>query len=422
MSADKQMLKEIVLEQRKSLKKLDKGIRREAMAKVERYSRLPHVVVLAGIRRCGKSTLLRQTLDAVARDGYYVNFEDERFLDFGVRDFNDLYEILVETFGEKKIFLFDEIQNVAQWERFVRRMYDAGHKFFITGSNASLLSRELGTKLTGRHVTCDLFPFSFREYLKFVRYDFNEEDFFETRKRAAIKKHFHDYMEKGGMPEYLKYGDEESLKKVYNDVLYRDVAAKYSIEDVKALRELSFYLISNISSSYTYNRLKKFLKLGSFNTVKNYINHLEDSFLFYSVELYSPSLKKQMVSPRKIYCADNGLANAVSFRFSADKGKYLENLVFLELKRRGKDIYYYKTINNLEVDFFLRGKKPELIQVSWNLAGEKTKEREVKALLGAMDELKLKQGLLLTDSEEDILEYGKKKIIVKPAWKWLLEK
>lgn len=417
---DKQLLKEIVVEQGKSLKKLEKGTKREAMAKIEKYSRLPQAVVLAGIRRCGKSTLLRQTLDMVVRDGYYVNFEDERLLDFNVRDFNDLYEILIETYGEKKIFLFDEIQNVAQWERFVRRMYDTGHKFFITGSNASLLSRELGTKLTGRYVSCDLFPFSFREYLKFVKYDFNKEDFYQTGKRAALKKHFNDYLEKGGMPEYLRYGDKEALKKVYNDVLYRDVAAKYSIEDIKSLRELSFYLISNLSSSYTFNSLKKFLKLGSFNTVKNYINHLEDSFLFYSVELYSPSLKKQMVSPRKIYCADNGLADSVAFKFSADKGKYLENLVFLELKRREKEVYYYKTENNFEVDFFLRGKKKELIQVSWNLADKKTKDRELKALLEAMDELKLNRGLVLTDDDEETLKHGKKTIEIKPVYKWLL--
>jgi predicted AAA+ superfamily ATPase len=227
-------------------------------------------------------------------------------------------------------------------------------------------------------------------------------------------------MEKGGMPEYLRYGDKEALKKVYNDVLYRDVAAKYSIEDVKSLRELSFYLISNLASPYTFNSLKKFLKLGSFNTVKNYINHLEDSFLFYSVELYSPSLKKQMVSPRKIYCADNGLADSVAFKFSADKGKYLENLVFLELKRREKEVYYYKTENNLEVDFFLRGKKLELVQVSWNLTDKKTRERELKALFEAMDELKITNGLVLTDDDEETVKQGEKIVEVKPVYKWLL--
>jgi uncharacterized protein len=419
---NKQVLKEIAIEQKKSFDAVEKGIRRDLLGKIKEYSRLPQIVVLTGIRRCGKSTLLRQSMDFLGNKGYYFNFEDERLLGFEARSFNDLYEVFLELYGEKKLFFFDEIQNVVGWERFVRRMYDNGSKFYITGSNASLLSRELGTRLTGRYVSVDLQPFSFGEYLKFSGYDLRTGDFLETKKRAKIKRHFNAYLKKGGMPEYLKFGNAEALKKVYNDILYRDVVAKFGVEDIKALRELSFYLISNLASPYTYNSLKKFLGLGSFNTVKSYIDHLENSLLLYSVNLFSRSLKQQSVSARKIYAADNGLANAVSFKFSADRGKYLENVVFLELKRRGAEIFYYKTKSNLEVDFFTRGKEKNLIQVSWDLSQEKTKKREFKALLEAMDEQKIKSGLILTDSEEGEEIIEKKKIIIKPVWKWLLEK
>jgi len=421
---NKQTLREIIIEQKKALDAEGSGVGRDNLKEVEKYFSLPHAVIIAGIRRAGKSTFLRQIMQYFKKEGfYYFNFEDERLIDFYASDFNVLYEIFIELYGDKKIFFFDEIQNVKNWERFVRRMSDAGHKFFLTGSNASLLSRELGTRLTGRHIAQTLFPFSFSEYLAFKDFKRDRDEFFDTKKRGIIKGYFNDYLREGGMPEYLCYGEKEALKKVYNDILYRDIVARYDIRDVKALRELALYLASNLGSLFSYNGLKKFLGLGSANTAKAYVDYLENSFLFFSVEAYVTSLKKQIVANKKIYCADNGLADVVAFRFSEDRGKYLENLVFLELKRRKEEVYYYKTENGLEVDFLLKkGIKPtDLIQVCWNMEDKKTEKRELTGLLVAMEKFKLKKGLIITEDQEETRQVSGKSIQIIPAWKWLLE-
>ncbi len=422
---EKALLKEIILEQQKEIEqKINGGTERTELSQLNKYLKLPHTIIIAGIRRAGKSTLLLQIMENFYKDNcYYFNFEDERLLNFEVEDFNMLYELFLEIKGKKKTFFFDEIQNISGWENFVRRMQDQKNKFFITGSNASLLSKELGTKLTGRYVYVELLPFSFKEYLFFKNVSFDKNSFFQTEERAKLKKSFNNYLKDGGMPEYLKYKEKEILIRSYEDILYRDIATRYDIKQVKALRELALYLLSNLSELFSYNSLKNFLKLGSVNTVKSYVEYLENSFLIFTVNLFSYSLKQQFVAPKKVYCIDNGLANSISFRFSKDYGKFLENLVFLELKRRKKEIYYYKTKNGLEVDFLIRkeNKIENLIQVTKSLGDFKTKEREIKSLVAAMEELKIKNGLILTEDEEDLIKDSGATITVLPIYKWLLE-
>lgn len=420
----KTLLKEIVLEQEKDRQAIDTGIPRAALKRVLRYASLPHAVVVSGVRRCGKSTLLDQVSSKLYKNGvYYLDFEDERLVNFGVEDFNHLYEIFLELYGERKVFFLDEVQNVPKWEVFVRRMQGKGCKFFITGSNASLLSKELGTKLTGRNVTVELFPFSFAEYLAFRGVPLSGNSLSLTTERAAIKKHFDEYLRHGGMPEYLKYRDTTLLKRVYEDILYRDIVARYGIKQVKPLRELGLYLLSNIGGTFSYNNLKNVLGVGSMNTIKSYADFLENSYLIFLVGKFSYSLKEQFVALKKIYCIDNGLADSVAFQFSKNKGKFLENLVFLELRRRFSEIYYYKTANNLEVDFLVKvGRKDlRLIQVADNLDNEKTRQREINALAKAMEELQLKKALILTDDSEEKIVSGGKVITVKSVYKWLLE-
>jgi len=420
----KSLLKEIILEQEKDRQAVDLGIKRTTLDFVSKQIPLPHAVVISGIRRCGKSTLLNQTINSFYGKGvYYLNFEDERLVDFEVADFNSLYEVFLELYGERKVFFFDEIQNVAQWEVFVRRMQNKGHKFFITGSNASLLSKELGTKLTGRCVSIELYPFSFMEYLSFKGYEMQKNALSYTTERASIKKHFSEYLRHGGMPEYLKYSDSTLLKRVYEDILYRDIVARYDIKQVKALRELGLYLLSNIGALFSYNNLTKILGVGSMNTIKSYADFLENSFLVSLVNRFSYSLKQQFVANKKIYCIDNGLAESIAFQFSKNKGKFLENLVFLELKRRPPEIYYYKTANSLEVDFLTKNGKKDisLVQVADNLDNEKTRQREIDALTYAMDELKLKKALILTEDTEEEIKLKGKAILVQPIYKWLLE-
>ncbi|MBU3923097.1 ATP-binding protein [Patescibacteria group bacterium] len=421
---EKSLLKEIILEQKEVIDKKDKGIERNALFLIKKYLKMPHIVVIAGIRRVGKSTLLVQLMRSFYKDKcYYFNFEDERLLDFFSKDFNLLYESFLELFGEKRVFFFDEIQNIKGWENFVRRMQDRGFKFFITGSNASLLSKELGTKLTGRYILCELYPFSFDEFLRFNKYEFKENFLLKTVERGKLNKLFNEYLKQGGMPEYLNYKNSEILKKMYEDILYRDIVTRYEIKEVKSLRELSLYYLSNLANLFSYNKLKSLLKLGSVNTVSSYTDYLENSFLIFTTSLYSYSLKKQFVANKKVYCIDNNLANSISFRFSKDVGKFLENLVFIELKRRGKEIYYYRTENNLEIDFAIRkGRKLELlIQVAQSLNNIEIKEREVKALIKALKELKLKKGLILTENEDGEIKIDNKIIIIKSIYKWLLE-
>ena len=421
---EKQLLKEIIYDQREQLKAKKEGVKREALhGLLKRFAVLPHAIVIAGIRRSGKSTLLCQIMNALDAKGYYFNFEDERLIHFEVADFQKLYEALAELEGERRIFFFDEIQNVGGWERFVRRMHDQGYKFFLTGSNASLLSRELGTKLTGRHISITLYPFSFAEYLRFHDYQPKKDDLYSTKRRVELKRYFDRYLQEGGMPEYLQYRTKESLKKVYDDILYRDIIVRYDLKESKSLRELSLYFISNIAAPFSYNKLKIFLQLGSVNTVKSYLEYLENSFLFFSISRFSHSLKQQSVSPKKIYCIDNGLAQNIAFAFSENKGKFLENLVFLELQRRRKEVYYYKTKDGFEVDFAIKEGREikKLIQVAWSLEKADVKERELRALSAAMKELRVNKSLILTDDYEETVRFEKKTIKALPVYKWLME-
>ena len=215
LSEDK--IKEILIIQRETILKKKYGVERTVLKEVESKLKLPHVIVLTGLRRSGKSTLLRQLIkkDYNDEDFYYINFEDERLFDFPAEDFNRLYEALISLYGKKKTFFIDEIQNVANFETFVRRFYEEGFKFFITGSSATLLSKELGTKLTGRHLDIIVRPFSFLEFLEIKVVKIDKESLYKTELKVKIKKYFEDYLTQGGMPEYLIYHDSELLSRVY---------------------------------------------------------------------------------------------------------------------------------------------------------------------------------------------------------------
>ncbi|MFH0774405.1 MAG: ATP-binding protein [bacterium] len=421
---EKELLKEIILEQQEIIKNKEIGVEREDLSKIKEYILLPHAIVISGMRRVGKSTLLAQIINKFYKDNiYYFNFEDERLLNFTPEDFNHLYESFMELFGQQKAFFLDEIQNVKGWEMFVGRMLDGGFKFFITGSNASLLSKELGTRLTGRYLTCELYPFSFKEFLRLKEYPLTSNTLSLTSKRAEVKALFNEYLKEGGMPEYLKFRNLEILKKVYDDILYRDIVARYDIKETKSLRELALYFLSNLSTLFSYNKLKGSLGLGSVNTVKAYTEYLENSFMVFVTNIFSYSLKQQFIAPKKVYCIDNKLADCISFRFSKDRGRFLENLVVVELRRRRKELYYYKTKNGLEVDILIRkGEGIEgLIQVTEGISDAAVRQRELKSLTTAMNELGLGEGLLLTADEEEEVMLGDKVIKVMPTYKWLLQ-
>ncbi len=365
---------------------------------------------------------MRQILKKHYREDeiYIVDFEDERFVNFTTEDFNLLYEVLIEIYGLKHIFFFDEIQNIENWELFVRRIHREKNKVFITGSNASLLSSELSTRLTGRHIVLELFPFSFREYLQYHQISYTEKSFLITQEKAILKKCFNEFVENGGMPEYLEHKNPLVLQNVYENILYKDVIVRYEIKEVKAMRELTLSLLSNIGTPLSYTKIKNNLGLGSVNTVKNYIHYLENAYLIFTLDRFSFSVSQQTLLQKKVYAIDTGLVKQIAFHFSTKKGRYLENIVYLELRRRYKEIFYYKTEDSLEVDFLVRkGTKIELlIQVTESLKDSKTREREYKALIKAMKELNAGKGLILTQDEEPAdPEYPE--IEVAATYRWL---
>ena len=407
-------LEELVLSQKETFLAKDLGIPRKIAT--EAFRKTGQIVAITGIRRCGKSTLLRQ-LSAHYKDFLYINFDDDRLMDFSLADFPALLLVFQKTSPNTNVLFIDEIQNVVGWERFVRRVHDEGYKVFITGSNANLLSRELGTHLTGRYTKITLFPFSFGEVLAFRSIDCHR---ITAKKKAAILAEFDRFLAGGGFPEYLKYGDTEYLKRIYDDILFRDIISRFGIREVKGFRTLAHYLFTNVSNAATYNALKNTLGFKSVVSVRDYIGFLEEAYLIFEIFRYDFSLKKQYIHEKKLYCIDTGIRNAVAFRFSGDRGRLLENLVFIELLRRGKSVYFFK--NFKECDFITedRGAVTGAFQVCFELSRE-NRDREIDGLMAAMKAHGLAEGIILTYHQEEIITRDGCSIRVLPAWRWLIE-
>ena len=414
-------IKAMLLEQSQSFWGTETGIVREQLREVERAANSPHAVIISGLRRAGKSTLLAQLAHRLGKDTfYYLNFEDDRLLNFQADDINDLYQNLLEIFGERKIFILDEIQNISGWEHFVRRFMDMGFKFYITGSNASLLSGELGTRLTGRYIAVELFPFSFKEYLRFRDIPLPPLDRMTTVDLAQLQKNLDEYMQAGGIPDALKYPELPILRTLYNDVLYRDIATRYRLGNVAMLKELGFFLMSNIANLISYNKLKQQFNVGSVNTIKTYVEYMEDSWLFFTLNVYDYSVKRQQIAPKKIYSIDTGLSRSVGFQFSPNTGRVLENLVFLALRQNNQEIYYLTTPNGYEVDFYLP-EKGQLIQVSQHLENPATREREIRALQDALAHTPAQSALILADANQEGFEINGVPVSIRSAAEWLLQ-
>jgi hypothetical protein len=414
----KEILRQIVIQQKKDTLPSEGAIIREILDDISVWFKDNRIIILTGLRRSGKSTLLRQIM-ANKKDFCYVNFEDERFLDFRAQDFEELNEVLIEIYGNPKIYFFDEIQNIENFESFVRRLQDHGKKIVITGSNASLLSKEFGTKLTGRYKSFEVYPFSFREFLAFNKIEPEREWIYNPEKKVSLIKFFAEYLSTGGMPEYLKNRDKDYIKTLYENILYRDIIARYSIKRQKLVKELVNIFSTNISSKFTYNSLKKTLGLSNAITVKEYISYMSNSYLFFELQKFDFSVKRQLNSPKKIYIIDPAFNRISGFNFSENKGKILENMVFIELKRRGMDVYYYSGEN--ECDFLLKDgpKISGAIQVC-HILSKDNKEREIGGLIEVMEKFNLREGLILTTDQEEEINLKSGKIKVMPAWKWLI--
>lgn len=415
---NKNLLRQVIYEQRS--KQTDLGVIRSIDTKL---LDCPEVLVITGIRRCGKSVLMQQIRERQNEKDYYLNFDDERLINFRVEDFQMLNEVFMEDFGIQKHYYLDEIQNVEGWERFVNRLYGQGCKVFVTGSNANLLSRELGTFLTGRHVTIELYPFSFREYLELEQIEVKQDTFYTTEGKALLLGKVQRYMKTGGFPQYIQSDSDNYLFSLYNDIIYKDVVVRNKINNEKQLKEMMYYLASNATHRFTYNSVAKAVNIKSPDTIKSYIGFIEDTYLVRQLAKFDYSVGVQMRSPKKIYFIDNALIHKIGFNATDNLGSSLENCVCVELMRRGKDIYYHA--DTQECDFIMREGVTivEAMQVTVSIKDAGTREREIKGLLAAMERYGLPMGTIITlEEEEEITVNDHQHISVRPIWKWLLQK
>ncbi|MDR1114422.1 MAG: ATP-binding protein [Candidatus Margulisbacteria bacterium] len=360
-----------------------------------------YALIITGIRRCGKSTLLRQFARKLRGKYFYLNFDDLRLADFTARDFPLLDSLILES-GVKTLLL-DEIQMAPRWEAYARQKLDEGFQVLLTGSNAALLSRELGTKLTGRHITKELFPFSYQEFLRFT-------------KRGAGVKSLDQYLRVGGFPEYLKTKRPEVLNQLQQDILYRDIAVRYGLRDVASLKRLFVYLVSNAAHLVSPSKLTGVIGLRSHTTVLEYLSYFEEAYLLQLVPRFAWSVKKQNLAPKKLYVGDAGLLRSVSVSFTPDRGGLLENFVFNELRRRTRDIFYFADKTG-ECDFIVdpHGGNPLCAQVCLELTLD-NRDREINGLLAALDFFKSKRGVIITRDTRDVIVRADRRIEVLPAW------
>jgi predicted AAA+ superfamily ATPase len=404
-------IQEIAAGQKLVLESQEMGLERQLLPELPDIQ--SHALVVSGIRRCGKSTLLRQFVRKLGRPWFYLNFDDIRFASFSHTDYTLVDKAITDS-GVRLIFL-DEIQLAERWELYVRQKLDEGFQLAITGSNASLLSRELGTRLTGRHLSKELFPFSYTEFCSFSRLDVGPDS-------------FADYLEKGGFPEYLKTGNLDILAQLQSDILYRDIAVRYGIRDVASMRWLFVYLISNLAQLFSPSKLTGFVGVKSPTTVLEYISFFEAAYLINLLPCFAWSVKAQALAPKKVYIADTGFIKTGSVSFSGNNGALLENCIFNYLRVkfgvRGtsgtSDIYYFTNKNGGECDFIVDPHgKPSCIQACWELTHD-NQDREINGLLAAMDFFNLDYGTIITYNSEDIIQTAGKRIEVIPVWKFMV--
>lgn len=416
----KDLLKQIILEQQEILHAPNKRYVQRYIA--DEWLQTSEILIISGIRRCGKSVLMQQMRDRLVEKDFFFNFDDERLANFKLDDFQKLQECFVELFGEQHTYYFDEIQNIEGWERFVRRLYNAGNKIIITGSNARMLSRELGTHLTGRYIQVEIYPFSFQEYLAMNEIPVNAKTLYTTTGRATMVKSFVKYMECGGFPKFLQDGSVSYLTSLYESIIYRDILTRNGLTNEKEMLEMMFYLASNATKRITYSSLGKVVGIQHPDTIKNYLEYIQQTYLISQMFRYDPSVKKQMMSPKKIYFVDNAIIKRIGFNATENNGVFLENLVFIELKRRGWDVYYYA--DKKECDFIVRKGLhiSDAYQVTLKMDSPQTREREIAGVREAMQAYSLSKGYILTFEGKETINFDDGTIVeVVPVWEWILQ-
>ncbi len=382
--------------------------------------------VFLGIRRAGKSYLMFQRIHELMKRGVdieeilYLNFEDERFIGLKSEDLDEIKRVYEETFSFRPIFFLDEIQIVPGWEKFVRRLADKSYRVFVTGSNAKMLSSEIATTLGGRFLIQNVYPFSFREFLKFEGFELKSNWLYTPGTRNGVVRSFDTYFYNGGFPELLSFEDKRSwLSGLYQKIFFGDLVARYSLRNSDSMRLLVKKLAESVMQPSSYNRLKNIVSSAGesvgVRTIIDYVGYLQETWLIFSLENYAARFAERE-SNRKYYFIDNGILNLFIFR---PETLLLENLVAITLHRQfGEKVYFYN--QHIEVDFYI----PEeswLIQVSYNISDVQTFEREVNGIVKAAKFLNAERLQIVTRNDERVIEKDGLSIEVLPIWKWLIQ-
>jgi predicted AAA+ superfamily ATPase len=406
--------------------------RKEYQKKLDRYSKTGEIIVLKGIRRSGKSTLFINHINSLVKSGVnknqilFVNFEDPRYNDgLNTKLLEQIFEVYKEFVNNntKPYVFFDEVQNVLGWEKWVLTLYELKKAYFyITGSSSKLLSREFGTSLSGRHLSIIVFPLNFKEFISFKNIPTPNKTNTISQK-IKYKKAFSTYNNDGGFPKISLIEDEmkrPELIMYYETIILKDIVARHKLKNYDNVKKVALYLLSNIGKPLNLNKVRVSLNL-SYALIDKYFEYLKDTFLLFEVNQFDYSLKKQFANRKKIYCIDNGILSHITFKFSEDYGRYLENVVLVELLRRNLDVYFH--MGKKECDFVIKEgtEITQLIQVTRSLQDKHTEKRELEGILEAMKSYDLSEGLILTEDEEKTLTVSSCKIFVLPVWKWLLD-
>lgn len=424
------IVKEIILDNQES--RLFTGVQRHT----EIMNIKGKASICIGVRRCGKSTLLNQKMHEIRSDFnkeniIWINFFDDRLNELR----NGNLQVILDAYyglyphkkGEQIFCFFDELQECFNWEPFVDRLLRTENAaVFITGSSAKLLSKEIATQMRGRSLSVELFPFSFSEYLNFHNVD-NEK--MTSKTRYNLEHWFDKYFDTGGFPEVANLDTKTRViihQEYYKTILHRDVIERFDSIHPKATIQIAYRLLSSVSSLYSQNRVTEYMKSLGYKLTKSFVSDcidwLEDAYFLFSVKKFDRSVTKQNLNAKKVYCIDHSLVKSVVGGIAENKGYMLENMVFCQLRRMTHEIYYYKTQQGNEVDFYWidENKTPGLVQVSWDLHDETTKKREIRALSQAMDETGIQSATIVSRNNTETIKIDDRQINIVPAWQFLM--